>query len=92
MAISISKFYDSFKESALKMFTTSFGKNGADYIAGAVTKTGVYTVIYPLEDGTFGTVDGTVNNLSGKAFKAGIPIYGTFRSIQLTSGSVILYK
>jgi hypothetical protein len=92
MAISITKFYDSFKESALKMFTTSFGKNGAKYVTGPATVTGVFTVIYPMEDGAFGDITGTVDDLSNQSFVGGIPIYGTFRSIEIVSGSVILYK
>lgn len=90
----VESFLRAIKEIINSLFRHSFGQDGGDCITGAATsETGSkYKVIYPTEDGVFGTVVGSVSALSTKNFYAGIPIYGVFDSVEITSGTIILYK
>lgn len=77
--------------------TVGIGLGGSDYVSDATSHTGNWLILHAIEDTVISSLtyrSGTRGgaSLAGKTIKAGDRLYGEIVSIQLTSGSVELYR
>lgn len=70
---------------------TSLGEKDGVFIDDTNETTGNFSIIYPLEYTEIDEIIGNIDGLSSCNLLAGIPLYGRFTSITLTSGKVIAY-
>ena len=75
--------------------TSPYGLSGGTIIAGAVTQPADAFCLYPLEDCSNVTI--TFSNLDNSplvltTLSAGLPIYGAITSVEMSTGTAILYS
>ena len=69
-----------------------YGQKGFEVVADTTAHTTGYCCIYPLTDVVLDTVVGNnITGQDGKTLPEGVPLYGNFSSIKLTSGTAVLY-
>lgn len=80
------------------IFESQVGWNGSEYISDTTAHyppaNMVYTAIMPLADATISAItgEGLAGTFTGAIIPKGVPFYGRFSSITLTSGTIIAYK
>jgi hypothetical protein len=83
--------------------TVSMGQRGFDWIDNTSARTGDWMVLMPLtdvvvsslttDDNTPHYLNGTLQgSLSGKTLSKGIPLFGRFTAVTLTSGTLVAYR
>lgn len=68
------------------------GEKGYTFISDTSTYTADYCCIFPLTTVVLDTVTGNGTGQDGGTLPAGIPLFGKFTSVKLTSGTAVLYK
>ena len=71
------------------------GGAGGEVVVGPRTVTGMFQTIQAIDAVTLGAVstniDQTTDSLTGIVIPAGVSIFGTYKSVEITAGTAILY-
>jgi len=74
-----------------EILESTMGNFGGMYIADTEEVEGDFSAIQVIEDCTFTTLEGNVEDLDTATLEAGTIVYGKFKTIELATGKVIAY-